>query len=82
MRSRNLGMFGMMLQAAASSFGVISNVQPVAPGLDGTEVFRRTTRGKGQNTRRGKGKQAKPKRRPNMRLVSKRVRRKHRRARG
>lgn len=37
-------------------------------------------RGKGQNNRRGKGLRAKPKKRPNRLTISKRVRRKHRRA--
>jgi hypothetical protein len=37
-------------------------------------------KGKGQRNRRGKGKANPPKSRPNMRLVSKRVRRKHRRS--
>jgi hypothetical protein len=36
--------------------------------------------GKGRNNRRGKGIQAKPKKRPNRLTISKRVRRKHRRA--
>jgi hypothetical protein len=40
----------------------------------------RERRGKGKNNRRGKGLQAKPRKRRNMVTVSKRVRLKHRRA--
>lgn len=36
--------------------------------------------GKGQNNRRGKGKRSAPKKRPNRLIISKRARRKHRRA--
>lgn len=40
----------------------------------------RQRRGKGQNNRRGRGAVAKPRKRPNMRTVSKRARSKHRKA--
>jgi hypothetical protein len=64
---------------AAMSLGVagpsiVANVQPVAPGRDADEVFE-------DSNRRSKGKQAKPKKRPNRLTISKRVRRKHRKAR-
>lgn len=44
------------------------------------KIDRNERRGKGQRNRRGKGEVSKPRARPNMRLVSKRVRHKHRRA--
>lgn len=65
---------------AAASIG-ISNVQSVAPGRSAAEVLPGTQRrGKGQNNRRGKGLKSKAKKRPNRLTISKRVRRKHRRA--
>lgn len=42
--------------------------------------FIRNRIGKGRNNRRGKGKHNSPKSRPNRLIISKRVRRKHRRA--
>ena len=72
---RNIGIYAL----AAASFSALaaeisrSSIEGVAP------VFG-TRRGKGQATRRGKGKLAKPRKRPNRLTVSKRVRRKHRRA--
>lgn len=56
----------------------------LAPIEHGLEVdghrYRRQRRGKGQNNRRGKGLRNPPKARSNRLIVSKRVRRKHRRA--
>jgi hypothetical protein len=45
-----------------------------------TDHFPKPKRGKGQNNKRGKGKRSPPKSRPNRLTISKRVRRKHRRA--
>lgn len=44
------------------------------------DYFPKQRRGKGQNNRRGKGKSNPPKSHPNRLTISKRVRRKHRRA--
>lgn len=73
-----MGMMGALVATGLMSAGpsVISNVVPVAPGRDAGEVFGDHSR------RRSKGKQAKPKKRPNRLTIGKRVRRKHRRARG
>lgn len=49
------------------------------PGMGGDFTPSRK-RGKGRNIRRGTGAQARPKKRSNRRIISKRVRRKHRRA--
>jgi hypothetical protein len=45
-----------------------------------TAFIPREKRGKGQRNRRGKGKVSRPKSKPNRLHISKRVRRKHRRA--
>lgn len=63
--------------ATAASMTVANEVNPLrVPDLD---FFPREKRGKGQNNRRGKGKSNPPKKRSNRLLISKRVRRKHRR---
>jgi hypothetical protein len=72
---------GLMLAAAALAFGA----GPVAPPIGGygelsAAPAKKRRRGKGQNNCRGKGLRAKAKKRPNRLTISKRVRRKHRRA--
>jgi hypothetical protein len=47
---------------------------------EGITPSRKQKGGKGQNNRRGKGFQAKPKKHSNRLTISKRIRRKHRRA--
>jgi hypothetical protein len=76
---------GLLFAAAALSFGAHAAVPPIGdygaedrPGLK--QRPRKQRRGKGQNNRRGKGLTAKAKKRPNRLTISKRVRRKHRRA--
>lgn len=65
----SLGMVGMAAASAARE----ADGRDVMAGLE-------PLHGDPENFRRGKGKQAKPRKRPNMRHVSKRVRRKHRRS--
>jgi hypothetical protein len=63
--------------SATSSMAIERQGDPLNPGnLD----YLDRRRGKGQNNRRGKGKRSPPKARPNRLTISKRVRRKHRRA--
>jgi hypothetical protein len=73
---------GLMLAAAMLSFGAGAAVPPIGDYGDGLGLTpsRKQRRGKGQNNRRGKGLRSKPKIRPNRLTISKRVRRKHRRA--
>lgn len=74
MFNRRMGLLGLMsasLAGAAMAIPSAFDVRPAAPGLRQSEGVTRY--------RRGKGKQARPRKRPNMRHVSKRVRRKHRR---
>jgi hypothetical protein len=66
------------LSASAALTAPISVVGAVGSGLFVPEERQR--RGKGQNNRRGKGARSQPKAKPNRLHVSKRVRRKHRRA--
>jgi hypothetical protein len=73
----SLAMAAAIIGAAAASPNIINAPDSAFPAL---QPVRRTSRGKGQNNRRGKGFQDRPKRRPNMLRVSKRIRRKHRRA--
>lgn len=61
----------MPLAMPSSDYGVLDDLMPT----------RRQKRGKGQGNRRGKGIRSKHRSRPNMNHISKRVRRKHRRAR-
>lgn len=68
-----MGLLAALVGGAALPAGFVTDVRPAAPGLDHTLGVRKPGRSKGA--------QAKPKKRPNMLLVSKRVRRKHRRKR-
>jgi hypothetical protein len=63
---------------ASSPATSITNDDPNTPS--GIDFFPKQKRGKGQNNRRGKGKRSPPKGRPNRLTISKRVRRKHRKA--
>jgi hypothetical protein len=67
-----LGLFATSSVAAAQS-------APRAADFGGAFIPREK-RGKGQRNRRGKGKVSRPKSKPNRLHISKRVRRKHRRA--
>jgi hypothetical protein len=64
--------------SAAMSAPSAQNYTPGQTGLLGKRF--KHHRGKGKNNRRGTGVQAKPRQRPNMNHVSRRVKRKHRRA--
>lgn len=68
--------------ALAGATLAISRAERFADPLFDAEFdfYRKDKRGKGQNNRRGKGKRSPPKQRPNRLTISKRVRRKHRRA--
>lgn len=68
----------MALASAALAFSPLAAPLALPGGLD--KIDRVQRRGKGQNNRRGKGKRSPPKSRPNRLTMSKRVRRKHRRA--
>jgi hypothetical protein len=80
MRFRNIPMM-LVAGAAAMSMGVAGTATVPPIGGDDLSVRQRPTRrGKGQNNRRGKGVRAKQRKRPNRLTISKRIRRKHRRA--
>ncbi len=65
----------------AMTIGAAAMAQPLeAPQSGHPDFLNSVKRGKGRRNRRGNGVQAKPRKRPNMKTVSKRVRRKHRRA--
>lgn len=68
-KHRNL--VGLASAALGISFASPNVVAPT-PGIGGAEVY--------EDRRRSKGKQAKRRKRPNRLTISKRVRRKHRRA--
>jgi hypothetical protein len=72
---RGLG-FAFALASVALALPIQAPPSIFTDGLTST----RHRRGKGQDNRRGKGLKAKPKKRPNRLTISKRVRRKHRRA--
>lgn len=72
---------GVAALASAALSVVTIGAESAAPGLDPGLGIGRQRRGKGQNNLRGRGAQAKPKKRSNRLIISKRVRRKHRRAR-
>jgi hypothetical protein len=75
------GLYGMGIAMLALAATGVAAAPPIGDyGLD-LDTLPRRKRGKGQNNRRGKGKRSPPKSRPNMNHISKRVRRKHRRAR-
>jgi hypothetical protein len=71
---------GLLFAAAALSFGAGAAAPPIGDFGHESAPTRKQRRGKGQNNRRGKGLTAKAKKRPNRLTISKRVRRKHRRA--
>jgi hypothetical protein len=66
------------LIGAAAVAPAFSNVQPITSGLDARAAMPQVRDGA---YRRSKGKQARPKKRSNRLIISKRVRLKHRRAR-
>jgi hypothetical protein len=70
------------LAVAALSAGVGAPISEYArqKELDAGLFVPDNRRGKGQRNRRGKGAISRPKKRPNRLTISKRVRRKHRRA--
>jgi hypothetical protein len=74
--------FGFLCGMAALALGSASIAPPhgEAPGGLSPSPARKQKRGKGHNNRRGKGAISRAKRRPNRLTISKRVRRKHRRA--
>jgi hypothetical protein len=76
---RNLyQMMAVAAYALAGSAGpTASHAADFVPDMD---FYPRPRRGKGQSNKRGKGKRSPPKQRPNRLHMSKRVRRKHRRA--
>jgi hypothetical protein len=82
----------MVLAVAAAAVGLGMPLTPSPIQLQAVEERQRSTKparrkvnfGFAENTpkwRRSRGAQAKPRKRPNRRIISKRVRRKHRRAR-
>jgi hypothetical protein len=75
---RNLHMLAAM-GALASSFAV-GNEIPLHGEMPTDLMPAKQRRGKGQSNRRGKGLQAKARKRSNRLTISKRVRRKHRRS--
>lgn len=68
------------LVAFAMAASAIASDATEEMGVVSDDSYRRQRRGKGQNNRRGKGARSRPKARSNRLIVSKRVRRKHRRA--
>lgn len=77
---RYSAMIGALVSAAAVALGAAMPPLAASNGLGpALAPTLRQKRGKGENNRRGKGERARPKKRRNMLLVSKRVRRKHRR---
>lgn len=74
------GLTRMIALAGASMAISFSPPPALSDPFGGVAPDYHPKRGKGQNNRRGKGKHSPPKRRPNRLLISKRVRRKHRRA--
>lgn len=78
MRRFNIGSAMFALAAAAVISGVAAPHAGMAGAVD-TATLGGRHKGKGRNNRRGKGAQAKQRKRPNMQHVAKRVRRKHRR---
>lgn len=74
-RSAMIGALAVAMTGMMAGPGVAHDLTSSGP-LDGLEPLY----GGRQSFRRGKGKQARPRKRPNMRHVSRRVRRKHRRA--
>lgn len=74
---RSLARIAALSTIFAASALAVNAMSPVRPEF---ELLPRRSRGKGKGAKRGKGLQAKAAKRPNMRHVSKRVRRKHRRA--
>jgi hypothetical protein len=76
---------GAMLGAvSAAAVGLSAPLQQASRELDrlgeSMRPLARPHRGKGKNNRRGRGKVTKPRKRPNRLVISKRVRRRHRRA--
>jgi hypothetical protein len=78
MKFRNIPM--ALIGVAAAAMMVPAMAAPEPPPVGGDNVYRSSRKGKGRNNGRGKGLRAKPKKHPNLLTVSKRVRRKHRRA--
>lgn len=77
--AHQVALLGAMIAGAAAPMTI--NAADAGPSLDPVRPdFYRQRKGKGQNNRRGKGKASPPKSRPNRLHMSKRVRRKHRRA--
>lgn len=79
-----MGLIAGLAVAASAMFaagpGLAQGGSAGVDPLTGLNPFSDRRRGKGQNNRRGKGLRAKPKKRSNRLTISKRVRRKHRRA--
>jgi hypothetical protein len=76
-----MGLMAAFAIAGASLAAVPSHtVRDEHGDMPSGDYFPKPKRGKGQNNRRGKGKRSPPRSRPNRLTISKRVRRKHRRA--
>lgn len=81
MRGSRMGLMAALVAAAGLTSGGGSVYHLAHPPSDlDLGTYRPSRRGKGQNNKRGKGLRSKPKKRPNRLIISKRVRRKHRRA--
>lgn len=72
--------FGAAIAAMAIGLVTAGVEAPHADDFGNLVPLRNRHKGKGQANRRGKGRRSKPRAKPNRLTISKRVRRKHRRA--